>query len=144
MIWPLLVTQNGIYHIVFDLMSLMENFVLAIFGYFHILDKAKIVGLICGIILGMQLAGILLKCLYYLYFHPWMNLSKAYKTLQNSVNILFGITIFIALIAMPICGYYVRTMSSTASNTLYIISGLCISFVSNNSRFWARSCTHHY
>ena len=122
-------TQNGIYHIIFDMMSLTENFLLTIFGYFHILDNSYDGLMICYIILGIQLAGILLKCLYYLHFHPWMNLSKAYKTLENSVKSLFGSLIFIALIAMPICGYYVP-MSSTVSNTLYIISGLCFSFVS--------------
>ena len=125
------ITENGMYHIVFDLMSLLENCLLAGVGAHTISVAEDGFGkwTFCTTVIGTHFFGLLLKCLYYQYQHPWMSLSDAYKSMKNVLMIILGILGVCLIVAMPL-SVHLLEMSSTKSSIVYTIFALSLIMVS--------------
>ena len=131
-------TENGLYHIVFDVMSLLENCLLAGVGA-HTISVAEDSfrkWTFCATVIGTHLFGLLLKCLYYQYQHPWMSLSDAYKSLKNILTIIIGILGVCLIVAMPL-SVHLLEMSSTKSSIVYTIFALSLILVSFLNDFFS-------
>ena len=124
------VTENGLYHIVFDVMSLLENCLLAGVGAhtISIAEDGFRKWTFCTIVIGTNLFGLLLKCLYYQYQHPWMSLSDVYKSMKNVLTIILGILGVCLIAAMPL-SVHLLEMSSTKSSIVYTIFALSLIMV---------------
>ena len=124
------VTQNGKYHIIFDILSLLENSALVFSGSFGIkqIEKSFKMELFCGFVLGTHLLGLILKALYYRYQHPWMSLSRAYKGMGLILQVILTLLGLMIVISMPLIGYFLVT-DETTSTILYILTGLIIALV---------------
>ena len=85
--------------------------------------------------MGTHIFGLVLKAIYYRYKHPWMSLSDAYKILGLILEVVLAILGSVGLLSLPIIGYFLSKDSektSTTSTVLYILTGLCILFVSTH------------
>ena len=88
--------------------------------------------------MGTHVFGLILKAIYYRYKHPWMSLSDAYKILGLILEVVLTILGSAGLLSLPIIGYFLSKDSektSTTSTVLYILTGLCILFVSTHQNF---------
>ena len=133
------ITQNGKYHVIFDILSMLENSAFVFSGSFGIkqIEKSFKMELFCGVVLGTHLLGLILKAFFYRYQHPWMSLSRAYKgmgLILNMILILLGLMI---VISMPLIGYFL-VHDETTSTIFYILTGLAIALVNFNDRFHAQ------
>ena len=133
------VTQNGKYHIIFDILSLLENSSLVFSGSFGIkqIEKSFKMELFCGVVLGTHLLGLILKALYYRYQHPWMSLSRAYKGMGLILQVILILLGLMIVISMPLIGYFLVT-DETTSTILYILTGLIIALVHFDNCFLAQ------
>ena len=134
------ITRTGKIHMVFDSSSFMENCVLVITGAYYIyqVESNFYPVVFCCIVIGTHLMGLLLKCVYYCYQHPWMSSSKARKPLENCLKVVFVIIGLGLLIGLPIIGYHLPQDSgkpSTISIVLYILTVFLTLFVSTINLF---------
>ena len=123
-------SPNGFRRFLFQVISLIENGILVITGSLCMQEysikewSSKIAVIVIIMVLFLHLLAIFLKCVYYAYIHPWMNLSKAYKKLTGLLD--WSCYIIVALIAIGIIpvnyylNYYCIT-STKLSNTITVI-----------------------
>ena len=131
-------TETGKCHLLFDVMSLLENCALSITGAFYIGKYEKNFDplLFCGIVIGSHIVGLLLKLFYYQFQHPWMTLSDARNCMSKvSKGILFLLAVGI-VVGIPYIAYYLSP--STTSTLLYILIGFSLFMVtiSNYSKYF--------
>ena len=126
---------------VYDILSLMENCVLVTIGAQFVSEAEEFFnfGFFCGMVIGVHLMGLLLKAIYYRYYHPWMSLSDSKKVLGLTLKIIFSIFALIALGSLPTIGYCLsRDMekTSTTSTVLYILTAFITFFVSKSLKIF--------
>ena len=112
-------------------MSLIENVVLTIIGGIAISEAENDfeVWKFFSLVIGIHLLGILMKCLYYSYQHPWMSLSASYKSIKRIVNVVMIILVICIIIAMPL-SVHIFELNKKYSTVLYVLFGLSLIMVS--------------
>ena len=125
------ITDNGKYHITFDVLSFIENCSMTIIGGHFIAEAESSFKnwIFFAAVSGTHLLGLLLKCLYYQHQHPWMSLSEAHKSMGKVLNVLLIILGFLIIAAMPV-SVTLFDLNSTYSSLLYTIFGLSLLMVS--------------
>ena len=123
-------TETGKNHIIFDILSFLENAALVITGSIGLMyiEKSFMGKYFCGMVMGTHMFGLLLKAIYYRHQHPWMSLSQAYKGMGLTLNVILGIFLIIVIVSMPLFGYFLA-MDQTTSIILYILTGLTVAMV---------------
>ena len=124
------VTETGKNHIIFDILSVLENAALVITGSKGLMniEKSFMGNYFCGMVMGTHMFGLLLKAVYYRHQHPWMSLSQAYKGMGLTLNVILGVFLIIAIVSMPLFGYFLAK-DQTTSIVLYILTGLIVAMV---------------
>ena len=95
-------TISGFYdHFLFECLSFCENLVFVTIGVYYIEvdefeSRNKII--FCSAILGLHLLGVLIKCAYYQFGHPWMSLSQKLAKTSAYLFAIYG-TLGLAIIA---------------------------------------------
>ena len=118
-------------HVMLDFFSLIENIAFVTFGAVYIMDANFNKTIFCSIVLGTHLIGIIVKCSYYKYFHPWMSLSVNQQALgkyfDGIIGILgltvFGIVIYVSILKkytgiVVACGFLVSLVRNIKIQTL--------------------------
>ena len=132
------ITENGLCHLTFDFLSLLENCALSIIGALFIEEVEDFFNWpelirFCTVVIGTHIFGLILKLFYYQYQHPWTQLSKAYKCMGNVSKAVIGVIVIVIMIAMPLTGYLLSQNSAkftTASIVLFVLTGLSTLLVS--------------
>ena len=140
-------TENGKCHLVFDVLSLMENCGLLITGAFYLgkyeSDFHPYRFSFCAIVLGTHVFGLLLKFMYYQFQHPWMVLSLARDCMGKVSKAIISLLGLSFVIGIPIIAYLVSP--SQTSTVLYILIGFCSFMVrtrcknhkKSKNKYWA-------
>ena len=132
------ITENGLCHLTFDFLSLLENCALSIIGALFIEEVEDFFNWpelirFCTVVISTHIFGLILKLFYYQYQHPWTQLSKAYKCMGNVSKAVIGVIVIVIMIAMPLIGYLLSQNSAkftTASIVLFVLTGLSTLLVS--------------
>ena len=130
-----ILTQNGIYHFVFDVMSFLENCLLVTLGALFKIDNPYNSQLyfpsswspwpVIATVIISHLVALFLKCVYYQEVHPWMSLSDAFYIMTqilSGIYVIMGISIISAIFFAA--DYF-------ASPTLYVLGIWIIASVNN-------------
>ena len=120
-------TENGKCHLVFDVLSLMENCGLLITGAFYLGKYENEFHpyrfRFCAIVLGTHVFGLLLKFMYYQFQHPWMALSLARDCMGKVSKAIISLLGLCFVIGIPLIAYLVSP--SQTSTVLCILIGFC-------------------
>ena len=89
----------------------------------------------CGVVIGLHLLGILIKCAYYQFGHPWMSISKS---LQKTSACLFGIYGIIGITILGALFYFgivhhIKSLIVTGT-LVCLLAGLAIVGIGNKFR----------
>ena len=127
-------TRNGRYHILFDSISLLENGLLSFFGGQNIAQNEEDFNkkLFLATVVGIHLFGLLLKCCYYRYQHPWMSLSMVYKDFGKVLQAIIVLLGLFIIVALPL-SVEIFSLSSTYASVMYTLFGFVVIMVSTIS-----------
>ena len=112
-------------HVMSDFFSLIENITFVTLGAAYIMDANFNKTIFCSIVIGTHLLGIIVKCAYYKYFHPWMSLSVNHQALGKYFDWIIGIlgiTVFVFVMYVSILKKYTG---------IVVACGLLVGLVSN-------------
>ena len=114
-----------IIHMLYDIFSLIENVVFVTLGSAFIMDANFNKTIFCSIVIGTHLLGIIVKCAYYRYVHPWMSLSVNNQALGKYFDGIIGI------LGLKVFAIVIYVSIQKKYTGIVVACGLLVSLVRN-------------